>query len=81
MKIFTWVNIKEAIPSPYQYCLVCGEKEGAEPWPISIGRHNGIEWELLVNGENNAIACGDLTWSIDADEITHWMDIPNAPKP
>lgn len=73
------MSVKEAIPIPYQYCLVCGEKEGDEPSPISIGRHNGVEWELLVNDENNAIAGGDLTWSIDVEEITHWMDLANAP--
>ena len=52
-----------------------------EPCPITIARWNGKEWQTLCNeNENNACAKGDLFWSTESCEITHWMPLPDEPK-
>ena len=76
-----WISVKDRMPDDYQYCLVYAKREGTdERCPISIGRYEIDEWALLFEGENNACAGGDLTWEMDADEITHWMSLPEPPK-
>lgn len=76
-----WISVTERLPPSYQYCLVC-ESGGAigESSPISLARYETDHWALLFEGENNACACGDLTWSIEAKDISHWMSIPEVPK-
>ena len=74
-----WIEVKDSLPKNYEYVLVYAKMPGTnEPCPISIARYEVDRWKLLFEGENNAIACGDLTWEIEADEITHWHEIPKS---
>jgi hypothetical protein len=77
-----WISVKKDLPDAYQYVLVCEflPPVYCEPCPLSIARHDGSQWELLWEGENNAWACGDLTWGIESKDISHWMSLPLAPK-
>ena len=76
-----WVSIKDKLPEDYQYVLVYGTaKATGEPCPISIARCFKGEWEMLNHSEeSNSVACGDLTWYMSEDEITHWVDLPLPP--
>lgn len=76
-----WIKCIDTLPEPYEYVLVSCIKEGNEPSPISIARCYKGTWEMLnLCDQQNAIACGDLTWFMDESEITHWMKIPRPPK-
>lgn len=82
IKHTTWVSVKDMLPSSYFFVLVYSKMEGTnEPCPMTIARYNGNKWETLCNEEeNNACASGDLFWSTDSEEITHWMPLPLPPK-
>lgn len=71
-----WTSVEKEPPDPYEYVLVYAQKEGNEPSPYSISRHTGQYWEMLVELDYNAWACGDLNWSMDTHEITHWRYLP-----
>ncbi len=76
-----WVSIKDTLPDDYEYVLVYAKKEGNEPCPISIARHYKGIWEMLNHSdESNAVACGDLTWYMSEEEITHWTPLPKSPN-
>ncbi len=76
-----WIKVKDGLPFDYEYVLVYAKKEGTEPSPSSIARQFQGKWEMMnTEDQSNSIACGDLTWYMDADEITHWMPLPRAPK-
>jgi hypothetical protein len=76
-----WVSIKDSLPDYYEYVLVYAQKQGNEPSPMSIARQFKGIWEMMSDeDESNAVACGDLTWGMDAEDITHWMALPEAPK-
>jgi hypothetical protein len=75
-----WISIKERLPPFYEYVLVYGQKKGNEPSPMSIARQFKGCWEMLSDeDQSNAVACGDLAWGMDTDDITHWIPLPNAP--
>ena len=77
-----WISVKNKIPYPYHYVFVAAPWEDDELFYYSIARItvNGI-WEMLsTQSESNAVACGDLTWYMDPNEITHWMPLPKSPK-
>jgi hypothetical protein len=76
-----WISVNKRLPNPYHYVLVYAQKEGTEPCPISIARQFKGLWEMMSDeDQSNAVACGDLTWGMNADEITHWMPLPTPPK-
>jgi len=76
-----WISVKDRLPDPYQYVLVFSKKQGGEPSPLSIARQFKTIWEMMsTEDESNAVACGDLTWYMDAHEITHWMPLPKPPE-
>lgn len=77
-----WLNIEHYLPKDYEYVLVYAKMPGTgEPCPISIARHHHNKWEMLNHSpQSNAVACGDLTWEMDEENITHWMPIPPPPK-
>lgn len=75
-----WIRVKDKLPYDYEYVLVFSKKEGTEPSPLSIARQFKGKWEMMNTEEqSNAVACGDLTWGMEADEITHWMPLPEPP--
>jgi hypothetical protein len=75
-----WIKIEDRLPEYYEYVLVYARKEGNEPSPISIARQFKGVWEMMSDqDQSNAIAHGDLTWGMDAEEITHWMPLPESP--
>jgi hypothetical protein len=78
----SWVNVKDKLPENYQYVLVYALTKGTgEPCPISIARSFNGKWEMLNYAEEeNAVACGDLTWFMSDEEITHWMELPIPPE-
>jgi len=77
-----WIDIKDKLPTSYDYCLVCAKRfENHEPSTISIARQYKGIWQMLSHEyESNAVACGDLTWFMYAEEITHWMPLPSPKK-
>lgn len=77
-----WNKCSDRLPETYQFVLVCSKmRNDCEPSSITIARWNTEKWETLCNEEeNNACVCGDLFWSTDSDEITHWMPLPKPPK-
>lgn len=76
-----WISVKDRLPELYEFVLVYSSMMGDEPCPITIARWNSEKWETLCNEEeNNACACGDLFWSTDSKEITHWMPLPQPPE-
>jgi len=76
-----WISVKDMLPDDYEFVLVYSEMQGTnEPCPITIARWNSKKWETLCNEEeNNACAKGDLFWSTNSEEITHWMPLPKPP--
>ncbi len=77
-----WISVKDRLPEPYEYCLVFAKRGvNEEPSTISIARQYKGIWEMLnYSNESNAVACGDLTWFMREDEITHWMPFPKPPE-
>ncbi len=76
-----WISVKDFIPDAYKYVLVYVKKQGTEPCPISIARNYKGVWEMMsIEDQSNAVACGDLTWGMDAKEITHWRPLPEPPN-
>lgn len=76
-----WIKISHELPDPYEYVLVGSKKQTTEPFSISIARRYDENWQMLSNqDERNAVACGDLTWEMSHEEITHWMPLPEPPK-
>ena len=76
-----WIRIESQTPPDYEYVLVYAHMKGTnEPCPISIAQCIKGEWEMLNETENNAVACGDLTWSMEAQDITHWLPLPKKPE-
>lgn len=76
-----WISVKDKLPEMYEYVLVFAQMPGTnEPCPISIARYDSKKWEFFNDDSNNACACGDLTWNIESEEITHWMPLPRIPS-
>ena len=77
-----WISVTVRLPDPYEYVLVYAKMKGTgEPCPISIARQYASTWEMLSHeDQSNAVACGDLTWYMSEDEITHWMPLPSPPS-
>lgn len=77
-----WISVEERLPPSYHFVLTCSNMCGPnETSPITIARWNNEKWETLCNEEeNNACVCGDLFWTTDSEEITHWMPLPEPPK-
>lgn len=81
----SWISIKERLPDIYDFVLVFADNQGTnEPKPISIARllpGNG-NWEFMYeydNGSGGGVY-QDIEWSIEVEDITHWMPLPKAPK-
>jgi hypothetical protein len=78
-----WISVKDSLPANFDYVLVYAQMSGTdEPCPMSIARYEADKWEILFEKCSNeaACACGDLTWHIDAGDITHWKPLPKPPK-
>lgn len=78
----TWRPIETSLPPIYEYVLVCALRGcNDEPSAISIARWCNPDWDMLSHeSQSNAVACGDLTWYMSEDEITHWMPLPPEPE-
>ncbi len=75
-----WISIRDKLPQEGIYVLVYGDMGGSDPRPISIARHDKGVWEMMTNeSQCNAVTCGNLTWYMEGNEITHWMELPRLP--
>lgn len=73
-----WIRYNDRPPEPYDYVLVAVDSKGTgEPKPVNIARWFNGEWEFL-NGSMGAWM--DISYEMDAEDITHWMELPDAPK-
>lgn len=59
-----WIPVKNRFPCIETTVLVCDAREGN----IHTATFDGTLWHL------------DGGWLLDADDFTHWMPLPNAPK-
>lgn len=77
-----WISVEDRLPEDYyEYVLVYARMDGDEPCPTSIARQFKGEWEMLNHADqSNAVACGDLTWYMSEEDITHWMPLPKPPR-
>jgi len=70
-----WNCASSTKPEVYEYVLVYAEMPGDEPSPVTIGRWDGERWDCF----DEAVACGDLNWHLDPEDITDWMELPTLP--
>lgn len=71
-----WISVSDRLPDNYTYVLVCSCKTTHNP--VSIARWEIHCWNMLFDQtELDAAACGDLSWWMDAADITHWMPLPS----
>jgi len=80
-----WIKCKDALPiqkpegwATYNWVIVTAERHGTgEPWPFSIAMYTSDGWELWDDDAKVPYApCfGDTIDVLDADKITHWMEI------
>ena len=74
-----WISVEDSLPEEYVYVLVFAKSPGTnEPCPIGIARHNGQQWESLM--ENWIGAWSDICWDYRPEHITHWIPLPSPPK-
>ena len=76
-----WISVKDRLPHDYEYVLVYALITESD-WmsSISIARQFKGIWEMLSSEDDASVACGDLTWEMDPEDITHWMPLPKPPK-
>jgi len=77
-----WIKVDESLPDIYDFVLVCADNEGTnEPKPITIARYDGEKWEFIDKTPliQTTGAHMDIEYSIDIDDITHWMKLPLMP--
>ncbi len=80
-----WISVKERLPDFYDYVLVLADNPGTnEPKPISIARVRiqDEKWEFCEGKDPEWVygAYMDIEYSIEKNDITHWMPLPQPPK-
>ena len=78
-----WIDCKDRLPTLYTFVLAYSLSLYSDyiHGTMTIARFDGSGWETLCNeNENNSCACGDMFWSVQPEEITHWMPLPERPK-
>lgn len=78
-----WIKCSDRLPGLYDFVLVYATTLGTdEPKPITIARWNGKEWEFMANyiDKMGYGVYQDLEWEVDSTEITHWIELPEAPN-
>jgi len=70
-----WINVNEKLPEHYQLCIAFGSSMGfpKEPLPSRYYSKYGGSFEDISDGGGDMGHC-------DLSNVTHWMELPKAPK-
>ena len=73
-----WIKCCDRLPELFDFVLVFADNKGTgEPKPISIARWEGDKWIFLGTLEEGAWM--DIEYSMETEDITHWMKFPSLP--
>lgn len=82
-----WISVKDKLAPQYDWVLVAGDDGGiaiARYWEHCGWRFRSSVYDSCLVGESvydegNSIRYGDMTFTMNAIEITHWMPMPSPP--